>query len=298
VRDLRLGDARLGEARLETWPTPKGMHIEQLRALSERVQVTASGDWDGTATDSRTHMRISFSAEDLGAMLSAFGYDGLVDGGRTRDELDASWPGSPTALSLATMDGTLKVQVNDGRIPEASSPGVGRLLGLVSLADLPRRLTLDFGDVFGKGLGFDTISGDFRLADGNATTDNLIIKGPAANISVTGRTGLRARDYDQQMVVVPHVGNSLPVVGAVVGGPLGAAAGFAVQGLLGKGLNKAASARYRITGSWDDPKMTLVEKHDVVVPPSLLLEPAPASSGGIAPTGSVPAPASAGSSGP
>src|SRR5690242_21952911 len=80
-------------------------------------------------------------------MLSAFGYDGLVDGGRTRDELDASWPGSPTALSLATMDGTLKVQVNDGRIPEASSPGVGRLLGLVSLADLPRRLTLDFGDV-------------------------------------------------------------------------------------------------------------------------------------------------------
>ena len=298
VRDLRLGDAKLGEARLETWPTPRGMHIEQLRALSPRVQVTASGDWEGTATDSRTHMRISFSAEDLGAMLSAFGYDGLVDGGRTRDELDASWPGSPTALSLATMDGTLKVQVNDGRIPEASSPGMGRLLGLVSLADLPRRLTLDFGDVFGKGLGFDSISGDFRLANGNAITDNLVIRGPAANISVTGRTGLRARDYDQQMIVVPHVGNSLPVVGAVVGGPLGAAAGFAVQGLLGKGLNKAASARYRITGSWDDPKMTLVEKHDVVVPPSLLLEPAPASSGSAAPASSALAPASARSSGP
>lgn len=296
VRDLRLGDANLGEARLETWPTPKGMHIEQLRALSPRVQVTASGDWNGTATDSRTHMRINFSAEDLGAMLAAFGYDGLVHGGRTRDELDASWPGSPTALSLATMDGTLKVQVDDGRIPEASSPGMGRLLGLVSLADLPRRLTLDFGDVFGKGLGFDSISGDFRLAHGDATTDNLVIRGPAANISVTGRTGLRARDYDQQMIVVPHVGNSLPVVGAVVGGPLGAAAGFAVQGLLGKGLNKAASARYRITGSWDDPKMTLVEKHDVAVPPSLLLVPAPASSASVAPAGS--APASARSSGP
>lgn len=294
VRDLRLGDANLGEARLETWPTPKGMHIEQLRALSKRVQITANGDWDGTATDSRTHMRINFSAEDLGAMLAAFGYDGLVEGGKTRAALDASWPGSPTALSLATMDGTLSVRVSDGRIPEASSPGVGRLLGLVSLADLPRRLTLDFGDVFGKGLGFDSITGDFRLANGNATTDNLVIKGPAANISVTGRTGLRARDYDQQMVVVPHVGNSLPVVGAVVAGPLGAAAGFAVQGLLGKGLNKAASARYRITGSWDDPKMTLVEKHDVVVPPSPLLDPrldpAPASS-------SSSVPATAGSAG-
>ena len=273
VGDLRLGDARLGEARLETWPTSKGLHIEQLRALSKRVQVTASGDWNGTAADSHTHMRINFSAEDLGAMLGAFGYNGLVLGGKTRDQLDASWPGSPGALSLATMDGTLSIDVRDGRIPEATSPGVGRLLGLVSLAELPRRLTLDFGDVFGKGLGFDSITGDFQLASGNATTSNLAILGPSANIRITGRTGLRARDYDQQVQVVPHVGNSLPIVGAVVGGPIGAAAGFAMQGLLGKGLNKAASARYRITGSWDDPKMTLVEKHGEVAPLAPLTPP-------------------------
>lgn len=261
VGDLSLGDAKLGEARLETWPTTNGMHIEQLRALSSRVQINASGDWNGTASNSQTHMRITFAAEDLGAMLGAFGFDGLVNGGKTTDMLNASWPGAPSDISLATLNGTLSVQVNDGRIPEAASPGAGRLLGLVSLAELPRRLTLDFGDVFGKGLAFDSIKGDFHLADGNATTDNLVIAGPAANISVSGRTGLKARDYDQEMRVVPHVGNSLPLVGAVVGGPIGAAAGFAVQGLLGKGLNKAASARYRITGSWDKPVMTLLEKH-------------------------------------
>ena len=293
VGDLRLGDARLGEARLETWPTSKGMHVEQLRALSRQVQVTASGDWNGTASDSHTHMRISFSAEDLGAMLGAFGYAGLVDGGKTHDQLDATWPGSPGALSLATMDGTLNIQVSDGRIPEATSPGVGRLLGLVSLAELPRRLTLDFGDVFGKGLGFDSITGDFRLADGNATTSNLVINGSAANITITGRTGLRARDYDQQLSVVPHVGNSLPLVGAVVAGPIGAAAGFAVQGLLGKGLNKAASARYRITGSWDDPVMTLIEKHIVVAPPPTAAGPNSASSTPTAAGSSSPPPPSA-----
>ncbi|MEO6798388.1 MAG: YhdP family protein [Rhodanobacter sp.] len=298
VGDLRLGDATLGQARFETWPTANGMHIEQLRALSKKVQVTASGDWNGTPSNSHTHMRINFSAEDLGAMLGAFGFKGLVQGGKTHDELDATWPGSPSELSLATMDGTLSIQVKDGRIPEATSPGVGRLLGLVSLADLPRRLTLDFGDVFGKGLGFDSITGDFRLANGNATTSNLAIAGPSANITITGRTGLRARDYDQEVLVVPHVGNSLPVVGAVVGGPIGAAAGFAVQGLLGKGLNKAASARYRITGSWDDPTLTLIEKHGVVAAPPtpLLLNPAdstpavPASVGSPASTSSVAPP--------
>jgi uncharacterized protein (TIGR02099 family) len=276
VGDLRLGDAKLGEARVETWPTAEGLHIEQLRALSSRVQITGSGDWNGNANASHTHMRIGFSAEDLGAMLSALGYKGLVDGGKTQDQLDASWPGAPSSLSLANMTGTLSVHVSDGRIPEATA-GVGRLLGLVSLAELPRRLTLDFGDVFGKGLGFDAIAGDFHLADGNATTTNLTITGASANISITGRTGLRARDYDQRVHVVPHVGNSLPLVGAVVGGPIGAAAGLAVQGLLGKGMNRAASASYRVTGSWDKPVMTLVEEHDMLPRPAPLL-PARASS--------------------
>lgn len=275
VDDLRLGDAKLGEARFESWPTDKGMHIDQLRALSHSVQITAGGDWNGDAEDSHTHMRIDFAAEDLGEMLSVLGFDGLFNGGKTRAHLDASWPGAPSALTLANLDGKLDVNVTDGRIPEADSPGVGRLLGLVSLAELPRRLTLDFGDVFGKGLAFDSITGNFVFAGGNATTNNLKIHGPAAEITVTGRTGLRARDYDQKLLVIPHLGNSLPVVGAVVGGPVGAAAGFAVQGLLGKGLNKAASARYAITGSWDKPKMTLVEKHAATRKPTAVAPPAP-----------------------
>ena len=139
--------------------------------------------------------------------------------------------------------------------------------------------------MFGKGLGFDSIKGDFRFASGNATTENLKIRGPAADIDISGRTGLRARDYDQRVLVMPHVGNSLPVVGAVVAGPVGAAAGFAVQGLLGKGLNKAASARYRITGSWDKPVFTLIEKHAAAPSPA----PAPASTAAAPAT--MPAPA-------
>ena len=267
VGELSFGDAKLGEARLETWPTAQGMHIDQLRALSPSVQITGSGDWNGTPTDSHTRMRISFAADDLGRMLTAFGYNGLVNGGKTSDQLDASWPGPPSAFSLANATGTLAIRVSDGRIPEVG-PGMGRLFGLVSLAELPRRLTLDFGDVFGKGLGFDSINGDFRLADGSATTGNLVIKGPAAQISITGRTGLRAKDYDQYVQVAPHVGNSLPVIGAVVGGPVGAAAGLAVQGLLGHGLNKTVGARYHVTGSWDKPVMTLVEKHELPAAPA------------------------------
>jgi hypothetical protein len=89
------------------------------------------------------------------------------------------------------------------------------------------------------------------------------------------------------------VGNSLPVVGAVVAGPVGAAAGLAVQGLLGKGLNHAALRRYHVTGSWDKPVMKLVEKRDLptpaVAPSGSALLPAPATSSPTRPAGAIPA---------
>jgi len=285
VGDLRFGESKLGEARLETWPTDRGMHIDQLRALSRSVQINASGDWEGTASNSHSHLRIDFAAENLGDMLGAFGFAGMFNGGKTRAHLDATWPGAPSAMELANMDGKLSMQVTDGSIPEVA-PGVGRLFGLVSLVELPRRLTLDFGDVFGKGLAFDSITGDFALAGGNATTNNLAMRGPAVEITIKGRTGLRSKDYDQQALVIPHVGNSLPIVGAVVAGPLGAAAGFVAQGLLGRGLNRVASARYHIGGSWDKPDISLVEKKNLSAAEAAAAAPAPA-----APV-PVPAPAS------
>jgi uncharacterized protein (TIGR02099 family) len=279
VHDLRLDDAKLGEARLETWPTAEGMHIDQLSTQSHSVQVNGSGDWNGSPTHSSTHLRVDFGANNLGDMLTAFGYAGIFDGGKTHAQLNATWPGGPWAFELGNMEGTLGVDVSNGNIPKAS-PGVGRLFGLASIAELPRRLSFNFNDVFGKGFGFDSIKGDFKLSDGSAYTSNLKIHGPAAEITINGRTGLRHRDYDQQVVVVPHIGNSLPVVGAVVGGPIGAAAGLAVQSVLGRGLNHAAIQRYRVTGSWDKPVFTSVDADASPAPASSSSAPAPASSVG------------------
>jgi uncharacterized protein YhdP len=274
VTDMRLGKAKLGEARLETWPTDEGMHIDQLRANSKNVQITASGDWNGDEKRSRTHLAMNFVSEDVARMLDALGFVGIFQGGRTEAKLDATWPGGPSALALANMDGTLRVDVANGRILEVQ-PGVGRLFGLVSVTELPRRLSLDFGDVVGKGFGFDSITGDFRFANGNASTQNLKIRGSAAEITITGRAGLKARDYDQEVLVVPHVGNSLPVVGALAGGPVGAAAGLAVQGILGHGLNQAARKRYHVTGSWDKPVFTQIEKGDPSTAAPTPVAPAP-----------------------
>ncbi|MCK9366347.1 MAG: TIGR02099 family protein [Metallibacterium scheffleri] len=252
VDDFHLGAAQFGSANFQSTPIAGGLRIDQLDSHSPNVSMRAQGTWMGDARNNRTQMNIEFSAADLGHMLEALGYQNLVAGGRTVAHLDASWAGAPSAFALDALDGTLKIAVTEGRILEVK-PGAGRLLGLFSIAELPRRLMFDFGDVFRKGLAFDSIRGDFTLGNGNAVTHDLEIRGPAADIKVDGRTGLRAHDYDQIVSVSPKVGSTLPLLGAVAGGPVGAAAGLALQGLLGSGLAHASATTYKITGSWEKP---------------------------------------------
>ncbi|HEY3520517.1 MAG TPA: YhdP family protein, partial [Rhodanobacteraceae bacterium] len=273
VADLRLGNSRLGETHFESAPTSAGMRVTRMDTQSKDARIRAHGDWNGSAQASRSQFTIDIAAGNLGRMLEAFGYGGLISGGQNAHAvIDGSWPGAPSAFSLANLDGTLKVDVGEGRIVEVQ-PGMGRLLGLFSITQLPRRLTLDFGDVYKSGFGFNSIAGSFRMADGNAYTDNLEIKGAAADIRMRGRTGLRAHDYDQTVDVTPHTGGALAVVGAVVGGPIGAAAGLA----LSRGINRVAHARYSITGSWTKPVITTLSK-TVAKPASASSKPAPAAS--------------------
>ncbi|WP_440223319.1 YhdP family protein [Dokdonella sp. MW10] len=260
VGDLRFGNGSFGEARLESSPTSEGMRIDLLETKSPNVDIRASGTWNGDASASRSQLRIDMTAHSLGRMLDALGFAGIIDGGATLAHIDAGWPGGPTSFALADLDGALEVTVDKGRILDVDPGAGGRLFGLLSLREIPRRLSLDFSDLFKSGMSFNSIEGRFALRDGNAFAERLHINSPAADIEITGRTGLRGRDYDQQMVVTPRAGVALPVVGALAGGPVGAAAGLVVQGLVGKQINQAARSRYQVAGTWDKPVITLLSR--------------------------------------
>lgn len=259
IGDFRLGSANLGETRLESLPTAEGMRIDQFETRSDDMEMHVRGQWNGDGKQHRSDVDLDLTSENIGRMLAALGFAGLFDGGQTLMHLNAYWSGSPASFALARLEGKLKLTVSAGRILDVE-PGMGRLFGLFSVREIPRRLALDFGDFFRSGMSFTAITGEFALAGGNAETDNLHIASPAADIRIRGRTGLKARDYDQQMVVTPRVGGALTVVGALAGGPAGAAAGLAVQTLFNKAINQVTTARYRVTGSWEKPEITLVSR--------------------------------------
>jgi uncharacterized protein YhdP len=262
IGDCRLGEANFGDTTIESYPVADGTHFDHVATHSDNLEMRAHGDWTGRPGSDSSRFAIDFTARNLGRMLDAFGYAGVVDGGQTVAHIEGSWRGSPSAFALAALDGTLKVSVQQGRIPEANT-GAGRIFGLFNLGALPRRLTLDFGDLFKSGFSFDSIKGLFTLKTGNASTADLEVKGPTADIRVSGRTGLKGKDYDQIMDVTPHVGGTLAVGGALVGGPVGAAAGALLQGIFRNQINQATRIRYSVTGSWDKPVITQLSKETV-----------------------------------
>lgn len=260
IADLRFGQAQLGQTELITSPFGNGMRIEKFQTRSKTLSLDVAGEWvrDGEAT--RSNMRLDFTANSLGQMLDALGFAGMVEGGKTRATLSGSWPGSPGAFSLAAMSGSLKAEVGEGRLLDVEPGGSGRILGLMSLAEIPRRLTLDFSDFFSKGFAFNNARGDFVFNAGKARTDNLRIDGPAAEIRVSGTTGLREQTYDQRVEVLPKAGSVLPAIGMLAGGPAGAAIGAVAQAVLQKPLKQTTRVVYRITGPWAKPKVETIEK--------------------------------------
>ena len=60
------------------------------------------------------------------------------------------------------------------------------------------------------------------------------------------------------MIIEPKVSDTI-TAGALVGGPLAAAAAFIAQKILDDPFNKITTAEYHITGSWDDPQDKIVD---------------------------------------
>ena len=151
------------------------------------------------------------------------------------------------------------MDARNGQLLEVD-PGAGRVLGLLSVAQLPRRLMFDFRDFFSKGLAFNKLAGEVRFGDGFARTDAIRIEGPAADIAIRGQTDLRAQTFDQTVDVNPKAGNLLTVVGAVAGGPVGAAVGAAANAVLGKPLGAIGAKTYHVTGPWKEPQVDVVDR--------------------------------------
>jgi uncharacterized protein YhdP len=131
---------------------------------------------------------------------------------------------------------------------------------------------MDFSDTFKKGFSFDKAEGAFNLDKGDAYTNDFIIEGPAGTIEITGRTGLVSQDFDQLVTINPAISTTIPVAGALAGGPAVGVALIVAQKIFGKAVDKVSTSKYTVTGSWENPN---IEKLNINIPKPNPADPLP-----------------------
>jgi uncharacterized protein YhdP len=248
--DLIWGERQFGDVQAILVKLDDGIRLKRLTATGANFNVSATGEWRGKDAG-LGRIEGALTSSDVQATLKQLGYVPVIEAETGRMDFDLGWVGAPTGDALSEAVGHLQLSLDNGQVV-GLNPGAGRVLGLTSVAALRRRLALDFSDLTDKGLAFDTARGDFDLREGSAYTENVLVKGPAAEIGLIGRVGLKNKDYDQTAVVTGSVGNALPLA-ALAGGPVVGAAVLLFTQVFKQPLKGLARGYYRITGSWDNP---------------------------------------------
>lgn len=254
VDNFRYNDYELGTLVAHLEARANLVAIREFTTTAPDFTTRTTGSWVFGEGSPTTYLVCDLKSSNVQNTLKALGLAEFMDAAEATARLELSWPEGWTPDYLRTVEGEISVQVGQGKL-RSVDPGAGRVFGLLSIGALPRRLNLDFRDVFDSGFGFDSITGDFTVADGNAVTDNLALSGPAANVVIVGRTGLIEKDYDQTAVVYANFGSSLPLAGALAGGPAVGAALLVVTEIFRKPLQNMGKVSYSITGGWDDPQV-------------------------------------------
>lgn len=262
-QQLIYGEKDLGELNLITVPRTNGLTIQEFSLQTPDYRFQSKGQWTGAGQAQQSQLQGTINSSKVNRFLDRLGFSLrsslIVDKGRA--VFDLHWKGAPYSFSLATLSGGFSFALEKGRIinlnkSDNKKMDMGRMLSLFSLQTIPRRLSLDFSDLFEQGYSFDFMRGDFSLRQGSAFTQKpAVFDGPVAHVAASGRIGLLAQDYDLNLSISPYVTESLPVVaGALTLNPLvGAAAWVVNKVVLSKEVSRVATYNYKVTGTWAAP---------------------------------------------
>jgi uncharacterized protein YhdP len=267
LRGKRLGRVdiaavNLGSAGSREW------RLNQFNVMTPEARFTATGNWaalgSATAVRSiqerrRTVLNFKLDIVDAGDVLNRFGMPGVVRKGKGKVEGQVAWLGSPLTVDYPSMSGSFNVNVENGQFLKAD-PGIAKLLGVLSLQSLPRRLTLDFRDLFSEGFAFDYFRGDVAIEQGIARTTNLQMKGVAAAVLMEGQADIGKETQNLRVVVVPELNAGSASLLASIVNPVVGLSTFLAQLVLRGPLVNAATREFTIDGTWLEPRVTQVER--------------------------------------
>ncbi len=259
VENLRYNGKQIGRFEMVGHPDGTNWRLRRVRITNPDGDLIGDAVWQGATPNAQTQVNLVLDISDVGKILSRSGYPDTVKQGNGRLAANLSWLGSPDEFNYATLDGTLKLDTGKGQFLKID-PGVGKLLGVLSLQALPKRITLDFTDIFSNGFQFDNINGNATIRQGVIDTQDFHIDGSSAKVTMTGSVDLNHETQNLHVTVLPTLGDSVSVLGAFAGGPVVGIGTFIANKVLGNPLDKLVSFEYNVSGAWSNPDVVKVNR--------------------------------------
>ena len=263
VDDFELRGRRLGKLQVQAVNRPlparagvREWQLDRLALTMPEAQLEASGRWSPLGAR-RMALDFKLDLNDSGAFLDRLGAGQSMRGGKGRLQGQLSWAGSPLTLDYPSLGGQLRLDVDAGQFLHAEV-GSARLLGVLSLSALPRRLSLDFRDLFQQGFAFDSIEGDVKVTRGVAETSNLQMRGAQATVLMQGSADLLRETQDLRVLIVPDFDATGAALATMAINPAIGLGTLFAQWALREPLIAAGTSELHITGSWADPQVQRV----------------------------------------
>jgi uncharacterized protein YhdP len=231
------------------------MVINKISIDDPLLQVSGKGSWlrRSWRLDEETTISFDVTSPNIGDTLQRLGYARYVDKSKMQATLHWRWPGAPYRFGWSKMSGNTSVAFEQGVVSDIDPGAGGRFLGLFNLIHLPKRLSLDFEDVYKEGFVFDSIRGTYIFSDGDAVTQDTEILASAADMTMMGRIGVDEQDYDLVTIVRPHSSVATFAGGTLVAGPTIGVGLVLLQEIFG--LDLLGKEIYTITGEWANPEI-------------------------------------------
>lgn len=258
---LRWRNVNLGSLKLQTERLNNGTHFKKIKISGKDRQVDFTADWIKQVHGTSTLLNGTMSIDGFGLLLADLGYSDDFKETHADVSFTGGWNDAPQQFSLEKLNGQLHVKLSDGRI-SSIEPGFGRLLGLISMEQWAKRLSLDFSDMYRQGLAFDRITGNFKITNGVVYSDDLLIDAVAAKMKLAGSANLVDKTVNQRVAVIPKSSDALPIAGTIVGG-IATMITSAVTDDYKEGY--FFGSEYKISGHWGQLEVIPVKEHDGLV---------------------------------
>ncbi len=271
--NLELMGIKLGRVELSATNSGPVMarewRINKLIVTNPDAILKASGKWTSIAGDSQSAMTVDLEIIDAGRLLDRFGFEKMLKAGKGNIDGELAWKGAPYSFDLPTLSGNLSMKLANGQFLKVE-PGVSKLLGVMSLQALPRRLTLDFRDVFSEGFAFDGIASTANISRGVIKTDTFKMRGTSSVVLMDGSVDLKDETQNLNVVVIPELNaGAASVAYGLAVNPIIGLGSFLAQFVLKNPLAQAFTQEYQITGPWKDPTIKkMATKRKVATDPT------------------------------